>query len=373
MSFTTDSGSNIKSAIGKFPEPIFKIPCAAHRLNLCVNDLFNTKNVTEKNQIFSIFDYNEEGELRKIQLSDSQKQDIEDANGIKEKVTKVTKTCKTLVGSIRHSEKLTRQLAEKQLEQEPENRKKLVQDVSTRWGSTHDLISSVLNNKPSLVSLSCVSGNKLTLPKEDGFLILEDILKLLEPLKEITTVLSARNYVVVTHLYPSLYNLIYQELEDLELQTDEGSKLKSILIESLKKRFSYLLNGRLFKGLTFLDTDYKHFEFITDITERTTQLGQAKEFLIEFFEKNKHKYSQDKQSCQPVNAPECHLSSTTSPIIQLSQTSLDVPPSSSKSFSTQSSIPTENQSLNENQPLNQTIAPQQTSTPVTSKPSAKNS
>lgn len=42
-----------------------QIPCAGHRLNLCVNDLFNekkTKSKIERNiDVFRVKDFNEEG------------------------------------------------------------------------------------------------------------------------------------------------------------------------------------------------------------------------------------------------------------------------------------------------------------------------
>ena len=39
----TDSSANIFKAVKSFPEKIFKLPCAGHRLNLCVNDILKVK------------------------------------------------------------------------------------------------------------------------------------------------------------------------------------------------------------------------------------------------------------------------------------------------------------------------------------------
>ena len=41
----TDSGANIFKAVKSFPESVFKLPCAGHRLNLCVNDILKIKEV----------------------------------------------------------------------------------------------------------------------------------------------------------------------------------------------------------------------------------------------------------------------------------------------------------------------------------------
>ena len=219
------------------------------------------------------------------------KEIIDNFNSTKDNINKVLKKCKSLVASFKHSEKLSRQLMSKQKELGYKSCRKLVQDVSTRWGSTHDLIESILFNKSALVSLSFVPGNDLNLPNEDEFFLLEDLVKILDPLKEITTVLSARNYVVITHLYPFIYNLINEELESISLVTDEVKTLKNCLIESLKKRFMYLLNDPLFKAITFLDSDYKKFEFVKDDSERLNHIREAKDFLIKYYIQNKENFN----------------------------------------------------------------------------------
>ena len=65
-----DSGANMKAAVSLFPEFIIKLPCAAHRLNLTVKDLFNPKNFNHdsKSDTYYIYDYNDEDQLRKIPI-----------------------------------------------------------------------------------------------------------------------------------------------------------------------------------------------------------------------------------------------------------------------------------------------------------------
>ena len=284
-----------------FPDQIIKIPCAAHRLNLCVNDLFTLKKIIERNEKFYIYDLNDDGELRKIEISEDQKFLIENVNLTKQNILKILKKCKSLVGTFKHSEKLARQLTAKQKELNL-TCKKLVQDVSTRWSSTHDLIKSIIYNKNPLNSLSYVPGNQLCLPTDQEYDMLEDLTKILEPLKELTTVLSARNYVVITHLYPSIYNLIFQELNSIPLVTAEVKILSKSLADSLKKRFSFLLKNSMFKAITYLDHDYKKFEFIQNSVERFKQINEAKEFLVSFYEKNKDKYNKSDQNSSPLQS-----------------------------------------------------------------------
>ncbi|CAF0904482.1 unnamed protein product [Brachionus calyciflorus] len=69
------------------------------------------------------------------------------------------------------------------------HQKKLVQEVSTRWGSTFYMINSILINKSALIALSCEPENKLiadNFPTDNEFCELEELIQLLEPLNEIT-------------------------------------------------------------------------------------------------------------------------------------------------------------------------------------------
>jgi phosphopantetheine adenylyltransferase len=118
---------------------IDKVPCSAHRLNLCANDLFSIKNITVKVErnvsIYFIFDYNENDELRKMEIDEAKKHDVETINEIKQKYIKIS-DCKHLVGSFRHSDGLVRKLKQKQIDLRLPTGTKLVQCVSTRWNST---------------------------------------------------------------------------------------------------------------------------------------------------------------------------------------------------------------------------------------------
>ena len=43
-----DDGKDIKAAMRKFPMHVWKLSCAAHKLNLCVNDIFKIQKVKIK-------------------------------------------------------------------------------------------------------------------------------------------------------------------------------------------------------------------------------------------------------------------------------------------------------------------------------------
>ena len=70
----SDSGANFKSALQRF-NTVQQFPCAAHRLNLCVSDLFKIKTIKKRiingnESEYSIFDFNEKGDLRKTIIDD---------------------------------------------------------------------------------------------------------------------------------------------------------------------------------------------------------------------------------------------------------------------------------------------------------------
>ncbi len=95
---------------------------------------------------------------------------------------------------------------------------KLVQDMPVRWNSTFDMIDTILINKDALISMSLERINaiiKLTTPSENEWNILEELCELLEPLKDLTTSLSASKYVTISLLYPAIYNLINYEFPNM--------------------------------------------------------------------------------------------------------------------------------------------------------------
>ena len=96
------------------PDNVAKIPCSAHRIILCVNDLFKVVKISEKECCFFIYDYNEFDELRKIEINIETKLKIEESNTIKEGLNTLISKCKRLVSSFSHSESLVRQLKQKQ-------------------------------------------------------------------------------------------------------------------------------------------------------------------------------------------------------------------------------------------------------------------
>ena len=255
-------------------------------MNLCVNDLFKIKKISSKNDFFSIFEYNNQGELRKRVINGDEKIKIEQINEIKENTSNLLTKCRHLVGTFKHSEPLTRRFKEKQTQLDSESKTYLVQDVPTRWNSTLDMLSSILVNRDVLFSMSFETVNniiKTHLPKDFELLIIGEIIKLLEPLKELTQLFSVKKFVSNYILYPSIYSLVNHILPDLYLTLSDIKILREELILSLNTRFSYVLNDHFFLAGTFLHYQFKNFEFIKNFDERIKYKNEAIEYIENLF------------------------------------------------------------------------------------------
>ncbi|CAF1116182.1 unnamed protein product [Brachionus calyciflorus] len=285
---TSDSGANFKAAIELFPEKTLKLLCAGHKLNLCVNDIFKIKNISEKNGKYFIFDFNEHGDLRKQEINIETKNLIENDNKIKNYINCIIKKCKHLVGSVKYSESLERNLKNVQKQLNYRHSKKLIQEVCTRWGSTFDLLMSIIINKDALNTMKydptcqCISNY---VSNESDYEAIEELCTILDPLKELTTIFSSRNYVSITHLFPTIYYFLNKEFESIVFKNEKVERLKEILIESLEKRFKYLFKNDVFKAITYLDPSYKNFEFISDSFDRKTIITETKLFLKDYYSK----------------------------------------------------------------------------------------
>jgi hypothetical protein len=104
-----DGAKNMQATVAKFPG-VASIWCTAHLLNLCVRDVLD---------------------------------------GGEGAIATIIATCRSVVGSFKHSELLNQKLLDRQKERFSDEQRfcDLVQDVSTRWNSTYLMIDSILRNK----------------------------------------------------------------------------------------------------------------------------------------------------------------------------------------------------------------------------------
>jgi len=153
-----DSGAKIKAAVRLMN--IEHIPCTAHKLN----------NIVKKS----------------LKL-DSDDQSIVTDDQVQ--IINLAKLCRSIVGHFKHSEVHTRQLAEKQ-QQMGLRVLKLKQDVSTRWNSTLTMLERLLEVKEPLIVVSLSIKRCPTMPTNDQWTVIEDLVMLLKPFETLTVQLS---------------------------------------------------------------------------------------------------------------------------------------------------------------------------------------
>lgn len=105
------------------------------------------------------------------------------------------------------------------------------------------------------------------LPLGDDKEILEDILKVLHPLKVVTVLMQGEQYVTLSSVYPELCNVIY-ELEDME-NGDNGVPLHPVvqafagkLVKAIMKRLSSTFLRPAALIATALDPRFKRLRLI---------------------------------------------------------------------------------------------------------------
>ena len=144
--------------------------------------------------VFKLKRFDENGNLKITDIFDDEAKQINELNSHKQQLNDLVSKCKKLVGSFKHNDGLVRRLREKQDSLNYELKIKLVQDMPVRWNSTFDMIDTLLINKDALISMSLERINsiiKQNIPTESEWNNLEELYELLEPLKDLTTSLSA--------------------------------------------------------------------------------------------------------------------------------------------------------------------------------------
>lgn len=282
----SDSGRDIRAAINLYPNLIFRLPCANHRLNQCVNDLFKIIEIKTDNlnQMY-IMSFNSEGDLVRKHIDQAEKKQIELKNNHKHRVNTLIEKSRHLVGSFKHSDHLKRKLKEKQESLKFESRTALVQDVTNRWNSTYDLLDSLCCNMRALKALKLendCSTIQSYVPSDLEFELIDQLCDLLLPLKDLTNIFAGHNYCTISLLMPAIYNLIRDKLPAMKFDFEEIESFREMLLNSLEHRFAYLFNNDLIKVCTMLDFQFKNFEFLNDKKLQNDYLQISKLALVNY-------------------------------------------------------------------------------------------
>ncbi len=89
--------------------------------------------------------------------------------------------------------------------------------------------------------------------------------------------MRAHNYSTISFLFPLIYTLIEETLDKIEFEYKVTENFRYLLEESLTARFNYVLYDyrAVFLAASFLDINFRKFEFINDEETRSAYLTEA--------------------------------------------------------------------------------------------------
>ena len=114
---------------------------------------------------------------------------------------------------------------------------KLIQDVSTRWNSTYDMLERYLEQQAAILSDKALKkniGDIVTL-SDNNVKVAEQVLQVLKPLKMVTTLLSTESAPSVSMVLP---------LKTKIIQSMSPSEGDSTISRDVKDAIKADLNGR---------------------------------------------------------------------------------------------------------------------------------
>ncbi|XP_034174846.1 E3 SUMO-protein ligase ZBED1-like [Osmia lignaria lignaria] len=226
-SLVHDNAYNVSKATNSLIGVRYNISCAAHTLQLCVEDALNS------------------------------------VDNYKEVIQKGSK----IVQYFRHSNVATSSLTEKQKhlnlgEQE------LIQTCPMRWSSSYYMCEQLVCKKNAIVSvLADRNITKLNIAlklemSEQQWSTMSDIIVALKPLQVAITALCFERSVTISLVCPVIHGLINNHLESNDFETAETKHFKNILKTSLINRFN--LNSHfetVHRIASFLDPRSKELSF----------------------------------------------------------------------------------------------------------------
>lgn len=113
----------------------------------------------------------------------------------------------------------------------------LIQSVSTRWNSTYFMLERIYDCLDEVNTVLCRTKHKLNLLCPEEIAIIPDILALLKPFADLNDPMSSEKNPTISLIIPCVTGL-FEELQDVQLKTDQGRELKEELIKATNEHLS---------------------------------------------------------------------------------------------------------------------------------------
>ncbi|XP_060758390.1 E3 SUMO-protein ligase ZBED1-like [Neoarius graeffei] len=180
--------------------------------------------------------------------------------------------CRKIVGHFRHSAANTLELQAQQAalgqKQEP-----LIQDVSTRWNSTLEMIKRLNRNQAAIQETLDHQHHKLVILTPSEWDKLQRLSTLLEPCRDVTEILGGEAYISCSVVLPALCHL-HQVMKVSEEDPAYVVRFKTIFMEDLASRQENI-NTAWLKLATALEPHFKDLKSLpkSEREEVWTSLG----------------------------------------------------------------------------------------------------
>ncbi|XP_071105253.1 E3 SUMO-protein ligase ZBED1-like [Haliotis cracherodii] len=203
-----------------------------------------------------------------------------------DRVNRLLKKLRTIVVFFHRSTVANALLKQKQgMLQLPDH--KLIQDVSTRWNSSFEMVERYLEQQPAVLSVLMSKDVRKTekdvVLYETDLSNAEDLVVVLKPMKTITTILCDEKQPTISLIFP-LKHQILQLMQVIEGDTAFVRDIKEAIIQDINKRYideeDYLLLTSAvdprFLSLPQLDDERKLAVFSSLITKAATLVNSDK-------------------------------------------------------------------------------------------------
>ena len=210
---TTDNAANIIAAFNSLG--LLRLSCFGHNLDLAIN--------------------------KSLQL---------------ERVKRALAKCHSLVEVFHRSWKKSRDL---RLKQEVLNlpQHKLIASVATRWGSTYDMVSRIVEQQQAICAVLAEDRkNWYRMPSDTEFAVLETVVSVLKPLSTLTDALSGEKQVTVSAIRPILKH-IQTILTEANTDSRLAVQMKNAISADLQRRNNSTQLCQLIDIASFLDPRFR--------------------------------------------------------------------------------------------------------------------
>ena len=255
---TTDNGQNIKNAVTEVLE-LFHFGCIGHTLQLSIG--------------------------KALQIS---------------AVSRVLGRVRKLVEHFHKSTLATNSLQEKQVRLElPQH--VLILECKTHWSSTYHMLEHVQEQQAAICTVLAENRDRgicSLLPENEEWGIIEDLLGVLKPFCDGTTIMSGSRYPTFSLVAPLLHKLLEVTLKVTDSDNSVMKCVKRSISADLQGRYDLCDIKKHLRIATFLDPRFKDLSPIVPSLEHECVYENTKAELISLTEE-----SDDEEEGEVVEAP----------------------------------------------------------------------